>query len=211
MPLTYLLYRCPRCGHDPTVGEGDEAHCPACDTRFSRGREGGRIRVRAPGDEVWEVSSQRLTAAVDAWNRSAEHPEAAEAALSRAAQVEVRRSAREEPFRFGGELLGFVETLGEAREGVLELSSGALTLWPEGGRGEGPDPVDQWPLLDIRALQTSSSSLQISPGDGGMIQFRFRDDSPRRWEDLLRRVLKNAYRKAGLGEILEFQPRVVTR
>jgi hypothetical protein len=130
---------------------------------------------------------------------------AAGARVIRRALVDVRRASWEAPFRFGGELLGFVESLGEAREGMLELSSAGVSL--QVGEGE----PERWPLLDIRAVQTSSSSLQISPREGGVIHFRFREDSPRRWEDLLHRALEKAYREAGLGKILEFQPRIVTR
>lgn len=71
MPLVYLLYRCPRCGHDPTEGKGDEARCPSCGARFSRGRKGGRLRVRDRDGREWEVPSHELSAAVDAWNEGA--------------------------------------------------------------------------------------------------------------------------------------------
>lgn len=251
MPLVYLLYRCPRCGHDPMEGEGDEARCPSCGTRYSRARVGGRLRVQDREGGVWEVPSHRLSAAVDGWNaepgQESEVEGGGAGGFLRRAHVEVRRASREAPFRFAGELLGFVESLGEAREAVLEIAPEALRLWPGGTPGPGLDPggdatgglgrktggdalggsgrdaggpshagaegglLEEWPLLDIRAVQTSSSSLQISPQGGGVVQFRFQGDSPRRWEDLLRRTLREAYRRAGRGEILEFQPRIVTR
>ncbi len=219
MPLLYLLYRCPRCGHDPRKGSGDEARCPACGTRFARGGKGGRLRVREKEGSGWEVPSHRLSAAVDAWNEGAVGEEdggvgAGSGRITRRARVEVQQAARRGPCCFGGELLGFVESLGAPREGVLAISSrGAQPL----ARREQGDSVmprtvpGRWALLDIRAVQTSSSSLQISPKGGGVVQFRFQGDSPRRWEDLLRRALREAYRKAGRGEILEFQPRIVTR
>lgn len=125
----------------------------------------------------------------------------------RRARVTVRRgSGKEGPVRHSGEVVGFAEELGDPREGVLELTSRALNLW---GEAEGVSPVDQWALADIRAVQTTSSALQISPITGGVILFRFQDDSPRRWEDLLHRRLRERFRADGRGEILEFQPRIV--
>jgi hypothetical protein len=112
----------------------------------------------------------------------------------------------EKPFHFRGELLGFAEVFGPASEGVLEINEEALVLTPP---GEAEEEADGWSLLDIRAVQTSSSSLQFACGDGSLIQFRFQQDSPRRWESLLKGALKAIYRKRGLGEIVEFQPRIV--
>ena len=59
-------------------------------------------------------------------------------------------------------------------------------------------------------MQTSSSSLQVTIPSGELIQLRFSLDSPRRWEQLLKAALQKAYREAGRGEIVEFQPRIVT-
>ena len=118
--------------------------------------------------------------------------------------VVVRQSGIESPVQWGGKLLGFAEAMGEGESGVLELSIEALRL------RLASDPGDRvWPLLQIRAVQTSSSSLQFSPLQGGLVEFRFQNDSPFRWETLLRESLRLAYRKEGLGEIVEFQPRIV--
>lgn len=212
MPLTYLLYRCPRCGHDPLEGSGDEAACAGCGVHFSRGGEGGLIRVEEPSGESWEVQGHRLTAAMasfpsgqEAFGKSASGP-------IRSAEVRVRQSGEESPVRWGGELLGFAEAMGETRVGILEISGRALTLRPNPRGEEGPQRSagwKTWDLLDIRAVQTSSSCLQFSPSTGGLLEFRFPNDSPYRWETLLRDALRKAYRREGLGEIVEFQPRVV--
>jgi hypothetical protein len=214
MPLTYLLYRCPRCGHDPLGGEKDEALCSACGTWFGRGGEGSLIHVRESTGEEWEVPSRLLTASIQALGGPGPRARDREGRIRYEAEVEVRVAREESPFRFRGELLGFAETLGVGVPGVLEITDEALTFSPsvtseshsgsEGIRGS-------WPLLDIRAVQTSSSALQISPREGGLVQFRFRIDSPRRWEELLHMALREAYRRAGLGEITEFQPRIWAR
>ena len=214
MPLIYLLYRCPRCGQDPLEGEKDEATCSACETRYSRGGEGGLIRVREPSGEMWEVPGHRLTSAMEGWREEEDTDLPAPGTLMRRTQVEVRQTGRESPVRLGGELLGFAEAMGEPTLGSLQLTKEALILWTGTGESDGSErgnPSETWPLLEIRAVQTSSSSLQVSPPRGGLVQFRFASDSPFRWETLLRYALRRAYRTAGLGEIVEFQPRIVAQ
>lgn len=124
-----------------------------------------------------------------------------------------RSSDEERPVRFNGELVGFVEHLGRARDGILELAEEALLLWlPESVPGaERPgEPFARWDLLEIGAIQTSSSAVQIALRSGGLVHFRFAEDSPHRWEGLLQDALREAFRRSGRGEILEFQPRIVT-
>jgi len=119
--------------------------------------------------------------------------------------------------------------MGEGASGVLTLSEEGLEIafhygqapdpatgegvasMPAGGKGAGEqDSRLSWSLLEIRAVQTSSSSLQFSPRGGGLVELRFPYDSPLRWETLLRGALRRAYRREGRGEIVEFQPRIVT-
>lgn len=237
MPLVYLLYRCPHCGHDPMEGEKDRAVCPACGVQYSRGGEGGLIRVQDPSGGSWDVPGHRLTAAMDARREQDGFHTAAPGTLIRRAKVEKRQSGAEAPVEWGGELIGFAEAMGEAAAGALELTLEALIFRPsvvgradpgeraarEGRAGlegkadpgdgvgapQGPDFSQSWPLLQIRAVQTSSSSLQFSPLAGGLVQFRFLNDSPYRWESLLREGLRTVYKREGMGEIVEFQPRII--
>ena len=221
MPLTYLLYRCPACGHDPTRGQKDQAFCPQCGVRFSRGEERALIRMEAPSGEVRMVPAQRLTAVLEVY----QDRDQAEAVRGErpwhSATARMRRSGEESPVRWGGELLGFAEAMGEPAEGILELSSRELVFRPSVGSGSGTpgdhaheslsagDGAHGWKLLDIRAVQTSSSTVQFSPVTGGLVEFRFLQDSPFRWEYLLRSALRAAYEEEGLGDIVEFQPRIV--
>ena len=210
MPLVHLLYRCPRCGQDPLKGEKDQAFCSACGTRYARGGPGGLIQVRESTGEVWEVAGHRLTGAMELWGEVSVPGSTIPEAPRNGTRVEVSHSGEESPVRWGGELLGFAEAMGEPTTGTLQLTEEALILRGGGpAESEGEDPSKVWPLLEIRAVQTSSSSLQFSPSAGGLVQLRFTDDSPFRWEILLRKALRAAYRREGLGEIVEFQPRIV--
>jgi hypothetical protein len=109
----------------------------------------------------------------------------------------------------GGELIGFAESMGDATSATLRLTQEGLEVdYHEDAPGE--ESTGFWPFLAIRAVQTSSSALQFSPSSGGLLEFRFVADSSFRWERLLRNALRRTYREAGLGEIVEFQPRIVT-
>jgi len=215
MPLVQLLYRCPRCGHDPTVGDKDEAACPECGCTFRRGGPGGLISVSEPAGGKWDVPSHRLSAAVERWTEEELDAPAVPDVPIHSSRALVRQSGKEAPVFFNGELMGFAEAMGESAPATLTLTSEYLALEraPASGRGglQCAAPALRWPLLDIRAVQTSSSSLQFSPRSGGLVEFKFPEDSTLRWETLLRGTLRRAYRRAGLGEIVEFQPRIVTR
>lgn len=72
-------------------------------------------------------------------------------------------------------------------------------------------PYGRWGYLELKAMQTSSSSLQISLPGNRLVQLRFTDDSPKRWEDLLQQLIREAYQQAGRGFVAEFQPRIAVR
>jgi hypothetical protein len=190
------------------------------------------IAVREAGGAFWVVPGHRLAATLDALGG----PEPAarggrDGVLAYQAAAEARWATEERPFRFRGELLGFAEGMAAPVAGVLRITdddlvfrempgSGGLPAIARASAGGVPTPstaveggalLHGWPLLGIGAVQTTSRSLQIAPRAGGLVQFRFPDDSPRRWEELLHLALRQAYRRAGRGEIGEFQPRIVAR
>lgn len=168
------------------------------------------VRIRESSGALSERSGEALRRMVDL---QGDNPSDGSAGRPlRQAGVVFRSSSEERPVRFKGELVGFVEHLGKGREGILELAEEALLLWvPESGSPpERPEePYRRWDLLEIRAIQTSSSAVQIALRSGGLVHFRFLEDSPYRWEGLLQEALREAFRRVGLGEIREFQPRIV--
>ena len=204
MPLKYLLYRCPACGHEPVEGDGDVMSCPSCDTRYARGGGKRLIRVERPGTPSKEVPVIELVRAIDGHGGPMDRATSEDGTIDDRAGVLVRRAYVEEPVRYRGRLLGFAERLSEAVPGTLRLTDSCLIVDEDGSEALCIG------LLEIGAVQTSSSSLQLTIPSGELIQLRFLEDSPRRWEHLLEAALQRAYREAGRGEIVEFQPRIVT-
>lgn len=204
MALKDVLYRCPLCGHEPTGGRKDHVHCPSCERHFLRGPAPARIQVRGPGEDR-TVPARELVQAVH--RRAGPVPrESDDGGMGgEEARVRVRWAVGEDAVRFRGELLGFTERLGSASEGRIRLTATALALTQSG------QDRRRWNLLDLRAIQASSSSLQVYTVDEELVHFRFLEDSAFRWESLLQETLRATYREAGKGEIVEFQPRITVR
>ncbi len=205
MALTDLLYRCPRCGHDPLPGRGDEAACPSCGVRILRSDRQTHALVTLPGSEPAELDLSLLTAAIEALGGALPegHPEGDRPI--REARVWMQEAATEAPVSWSGDVLGFVEQFGERVEGVLRVTADRVTFQADSGDAR------VWHLDDLKALQMSSSKVQLRTSAVGLVQFRFHDDSARRWESLLRTLVAERWRRAGRGEIVEFQPRISTR
>jgi len=120
------------------------------------------------------------------------------------ARAEVSWRASEQAVWHRGALLGFAESMGPRARGTITVDREAVSI------DDGRPASGRWPLLDIRAVQAASRSLQLSlPGDE-LVQLQFLNDSPRRWEILMRLLVAHAYERAGRGRVIEFQPRIVT-
>ena len=100
--------------------------------------------------------------------------------------------------------LNRIEIWGEESPGMLELYPDRLELKLDG------EAAVPWPLESLTAVQASSSALQINRRGEPLASFRFRNDSIFLWEELMHAVLRDFYGRTGRGEIIEFQPRIVT-
>jgi len=208
MALKDVLYRCPVCGHEDMAGRKDHAHCPSCGRHYLRGPAPARIRIEEPGGER-TVPARELVRRV---NSEAEPVtgDPADGGDGSAGGIEetpvrVRWGVGEDTVRYRGELLGFTERLGPRSEMRLRLTKNALELLGDA------DHRRRWNLMDLRAVQASSSSLQVYTLAQELVHFRFLEDSAFRWEALLQSTLRQAYLEAGRGEIVEFQPRITVR
>lgn len=204
MALIDLCYRCPQCGHDPMGGEGDAAWCPSCGTRIERSR--GRLLLSlAERDQRFDVSAADLCRRIDEHGGPITRATKEDGMLEYSAPARISWRVSEQAVRYRGVLRGFVESMGPAEPGTVTVDRERVHV-ECGGRGAG-----SWRHLDLGAVQASSSSLQLSLPDDQLVQLRFLDDSPRRWETLMRRLITDAYERAGRGRVVEFQPRIVTR
>lgn len=206
MALHHLLFRCPYCGHDPLKGEGDRATCSACSRQYVRRRAGGTIAVHGASETV-DVPIGELTHRIDEHGGALTSGVGADGRIHYSARATAQEADEDQPVRFRGQVLGFVEQLGEGEPGELTIDEEALSFVADG------PPKSQrrtWTLLGVRAVQSASSSIQISPSEGGVVLFKFESDSPVRWERLVKQAMQRAYDRAGRGQIREFQPRIVS-
>jgi hypothetical protein len=228
MALRHFIFRCPSCGHDPMQGKGDTASCSACGCSITRGathplhlRVFDPARVRGP----WhEVPAAELARQIEGHGGAIGPATRPDGRLAWAAEALLRHSSGEKPVRWQERLLGFFEAFAPGQPGTLRLEhdqlsfEGATGSGSDGGReggsmagGVGTGAGFRWELLSLRSLQSASSSVQFTTGQGDLVHLAFRDDSPRRWEALLRHALQRTWLEAGRGEIVDVQPRIRTR
>lgn len=207
MAIRDLLWACPECRRIAGIRTGtDGERCTGCGTRFRRVRAAVIEAARPDG------SREALPAATWAARLAGIDLDAvAKGAGAPGSDFELRERARarfavaETPVRHRGRYLNRIERFGPDQVGTLELADGVLVFH----RDAGSDVA--WPFDRITAIQPSSSTLQIKGKGMPLASFRFPDGSARLWEVLLCAALRRHYRKAGRGEIVEFQPRIVTR
>jgi hypothetical protein len=199
LAIADLLWACPACGLDRGLRGPEEGACTGCGTRFDRVR-GARIRARLPGGE------ERVRTAA-AWVDELPDP----ASLLergdpvRSAAVRARLVDRYEAVRDRGRYVNRIEVFGPEARGELVLGVESLRYTP----GEGTPLL--WPFEDLAAVQASSRTLQIRGRPHPLASFAFPDDSSFLWEQLLALALGEHYRSTGRGEVVELQPRIVTR
>ena len=203
MALVDLCYRCPECGHDPMRGEGDAAWCESCGVRIER-RQGRLTMISSENDIEFDIKASNLYRKLYEHGGPMTRATRADGTVRYSARAEICWRISEEPVWHRGALLGFAESMGPKAPGTIRVDSETVLV------DDGRPASGRWRHLDIRAVQAASKSLQLSlPGDG-LVELNFLNDSPRRWEILMRRLIRDAYERAGRGRVVEFQPRIVT-
>ncbi len=206
MGLTNFVYMCPFCGHDPLEeGKGGGvAHCRGgCGVRLRHdGRRGG-IFMEREGEPVRPIAASEIERAL----RRFESEGLASGPPTREARAVMKRADKDAALWYRGRLLGFHEVFGLRRSGRLRLGSDGIEFVSDGAGEE----ALAWDFPSLRSLQTSSSTIQFGLRERGVVSFKFPHDSSRRWEGLVCEALRRHYRRAGRGEIVEFQPRIRTR
>jgi 1-acyl-sn-glycerol-3-phosphate acyltransferase len=197
MAIRDLFWACPGCEALGSL-RADKRRtsvCDACGTRFRRA-EGATIRAEFPDGRT------ETLAAADWLHRlpsvESRYPADNEEALG-PEPVGVKTLRRFRPVYEGPDLFGWAEQMSLRVQATATLSATTLVL--RLAEREEVTPLDQ-----ILSIQPTSSSLQITRRDRPLIALRFRNASIRLWERVLQIRVANAYRRAGRGEIFEFQP-----
>ncbi len=162
--------------------------------------------MTASGDaRATRIGARELCRRIDAHGGPMTRATAPDGTIEYTARAMVSWRIAEDAVWHGGVLRGFSESMGPAGEGAITVDRDTVSV--DGGRtGAG-----RWRHLDIGAVQASSSSLQLSLPGERLVQLRFIADSPRRWETLMRRLIADAWKRAGRGRVIEYQPRIVAR
>lgn len=194
MPIRDLFWGCPTCGSLDALrpGEAGEA-CRSCDTVYRRGPKALIIARTADGREVSRAANEWLALLPGECGRGGVEHVTVSAARG---FHEVRRDE---------ELLGFFETMGEEAAGTWELHEDDVVI-----RLIDQEPVFI-PLLDLTAIQPTSTSLHLKARGRPLLNVVFRDASVRLWELRLQHAVQTAWHRAGKGPIVEFQPLISAR
>jgi hypothetical protein len=115
--------------------------------------------------------------------------------------VRVKFTRRQEPLRWRGHTLGFVEIYESAIRGTLTLADDGLRL--------DAAEVRRWDAAAIRGVQPASSSVQLVLGRE-MVSLKFLEGSVRLWTAALTRFVRHHHAACG-REVIELQPLVRTR
>lgn len=198
MAVRDLLWGCPLCRTPGGIRpDGRRERCRSCGAEFRRGR-GSTIIARMDG-------SSRVRSAGD-WLSTlgpVEAPQAdADGLILGPERVSVKQSRQQNPLRYSGELLGWVEVYDKTQKGTMALRIDGLHFRPEGGAEV------HWEPGDLTGLQPASSSLQLGL-HRHMASVKFLEGSVRLWTRALSDLLREHYRRSG-RDVVELQPFVRT-
>jgi hypothetical protein len=198
-----LLWACPACGEDRGLAaRGRACRCTRCGTAFRRG-PGAAIRADGPDGSTTVLQPAEWLARLPE-PRSLVRQRDGEGGTIRAARASTRRVSGSDAVFDEHGYLNRIELWGEPAPGRLELRPDQLVWSPDDGASEA------WPLGELTAVQASSRAVQLNRAGALLVEVRFDDDSVFLWERLLHAALRDFYGRMGRGEIVEFQPRIVT-
>ena len=198
MAVRDLLWGCPLCRAPAGIRPvGRRERCRACGAEFRRGRGStivarmdGSTRVRSAGDWLAILGAVEAPRADDDGHILGPEP------------VRVKQARQQNPLRYSGELLGWVEVYEKPQRGTMSLRVDGLHFQPGEARAL------HWAPGDITGLQPASSSLQLGLR-GQMASVKFLEGSVRLWTRALSDLLRDHYRRSG-RDVLELQPFVRT-
>lgn len=196
MAIRDLLYACVECGREGGLRPAENGEvCDRCSTRYTRVK-GALIRCEAPGKPA---ETRHPAQWVDLLAQGRE-----DASTAREQPVILRVASYSRPLHVYGEYLGRVEQFGPPVEGTIELADDTLIFRSNAG-------TERWPLIELTAVQPSSTALQVKVRQGPILSMKFPNGSALFWEERLQACLQACYTRLGRGTIVEFQPRILCR
>lgn len=182
------------CGAEESIGawRGGVERCDACGAEYSRGT-GAKIVVKEQGrDTVEKPAGEWITylPPIKPSGRSRCH---------------VRVAVEDRPIYAFGLYMGRYERMGPLQAGFLQLEGERIRFLADQGVGF------DWALIELSAIQMSSSTLQLKAKRRPVVTIRFERSSAKLWEERLQAAVRDAYARGGLGDVVEFQPRIAVR
>src|SRR4051812_48239563 len=205
MAIRDLLWRCPLCDTVEGIQRTPRGEvCSHCSARFRRGRGATIIANPKAGEPISREPHEWLATfkAGDVDGEGFTLPEGVNPPYRQPCIGRIARDFRQIKRR--GEFLGWVELYGPRINGEFLLSDFRASLEAD-GRVE-------WSasLIDFRAVQPASASIQIYVCDGSIVSLKFPSGSVRLWEQRIKHAVRKVWRANGRGEIHDFQPHIAT-
>lgn len=192
-----LLWACVVCHEEETLrADGKKELCEHCGAHYWRG-DGARIVVEL-------TDGRREERRAGEWVTALPPVKPGGSALSALSMAE-----GDVPIYAYGEYFGRYEKFGPAHLGTLHLD--ADRVWFEHNEKLEHAPDIDIALLDLSAIQLSSSTLQFKARGKPVMTIRFAQSSPKLWDEKLQLAVQAAWTRAGRGDIVEYQPRIVGR
>lgn len=203
MPIHHLLYRCPLCNSETSTSESDRTSCVGCAAIFTRSTK-SQIFVQPKNNAPYLTSASALMSHIEQFLAEEDGPMEAELQTLRS-EVILAVVSNYLPIHSDGKLIGYTEVVDEQHPGVLLLEE-TLDFVDRNTN----DTLRSWSFGQLSSLVISSTAIQINIRNEGLYQFKLIEDSPKYWEDSLRKAVSQFYLTQGL-EVFTYQPVIKTR
>lgn len=103
---------------------------------------------------------------------------------------------------------GYHRLFGMRVEKPVKLAKGRLLLYPDSMAFHTSREVFTWHIGDVTCVTTNGHYFEFKIRKQPFYQILFKEESPLKYQLLLRKWLDEFYRQTGRGKIVEYQPRV---
>lgn len=188
--LAHLVWACLECRREGSLQRHKRGEqCQHCGTWYRRGA-GATVIVEPPGKAPATLTAPEVEDRLPTVGCTGQ------------TRAEFRDFDRDDRLYVFGWYYGRIEKLKPPRPGRLQLDHTTLSFHPD----EGPGLAI--PLLEITSIQQSEHALQLKVRGRPVFLIKPVGSSPKLWEERLQNAVIEAYKRAGLGEVAEYQPQI---